>query len=231
MLAILSATSRRAAQRLAGGIVCAAWCAAMASADIPRKAPVLKYKSLWENSPFTTKPAPAAAPEAAPLEEYSLLGISPISGGYRVTLGTKSKESGEKRIHVFSNETNAAHGFTIERVEIDRDQPLNSKVHLNTPTGPGTVVFDQAALAARAPQPRPAMQMNAQGQPGQPQPGQPAVQPPAGQPPQPAGQAGGVRPRPRIAPNAQPGQAPQGGGRFNRPQNQGQNPRQRQPRQ
>ncbi|MBM3864161.1 MAG: hypothetical protein FJ385_09500 [Verrucomicrobia bacterium] len=205
--------------RLLAGIVAAAVCSGAAHADIPRKAPILKYKSLWENSPFTTKPAPTAAPDAAPLEEYSLLGISPVSGGYRVTLGTKSKESGEKRIHVFSNESNAAHGFTIDRVEIDRDKPLNSKVHLNTPTGPGTVVFDQAALAARAPQPqaRPAMQMNAQGQPGQP--GQPvAVQPPAGQP-QPAGQPGG-RPRPRIVPNAQTGQ-PQQGGRFNRPQGQG----------
>jgi hypothetical protein len=63
--------------------------------------------------------------------------------------------------------------------------------------------------------------MNAQAQPGQP-PGQPAVLPAAGQPPQP----GGVRPRPRLAPGAQPGQTPQRG-RFNRPQNQGQNPRPR----
>lgn len=210
------------AARLLAGLVAAAACSGAARADIPRKAPILKYKSLWENSPFTTKPAPAATPDAAPLEEYSLLGISPVSGGYRVTLGTKSKESGEKRIHVFSNESNATHGFTIDRVEIDRDKPLNSKVHLNTPTGPGTVVFDQAALAARAPQPqpRPAMQMNVQGQPGQ-----PAAQPAAGQP-QPAGQPGGVRPRPRprIVPAAQPGRVPQGN-RFNRPP--GSNPRTR----
>ena len=73
-----------------------------AAADLPRKAPITKYTGLWTNSPFTSKPPPPeAGPVANPLEDYALAGVSPISGGYRVTLLNKKKP--DERITVDSD--------------------------------------------------------------------------------------------------------------------------------
>ena len=53
----------------------------------PARPGLTKYSSLWGNSPFTSKPLPPPpGEEADPLEDYALLGVSPISAGYRVTL-------------------------------------------------------------------------------------------------------------------------------------------------
>ena len=52
------------------------------AADLPKKAPITKYAGLWTNSPFTSKPPPVGPAEAAnPLEDYTLAGVSPVTGG------------------------------------------------------------------------------------------------------------------------------------------------------
>jgi len=170
-----------------------------AAADLPRKAPLSKYTTLWTNSPFTSKPPPPEPGQVAnPLEDYSLTGVSPIGSGYRVTLLNKKKP--EEIIVVDSDKP--AGGFKIIAVTRKSGDPLGTVVRLSSGTVTGTVAFDSSMLALAAP---PA----ANPQPNQP----PGVQPlPAPQ----NGQPGVRQPRPRVVPPppaAAPGSAaarPQG---------------------
>lgn len=158
------------------------------AADLPKKAPISRYTSLWTNSPFTSKPPPPeAGPLNNPLDDYALIGVSPISDkdGYRVTLINKKKP--EERITVDSNKT--ASGFKILGVTRKSGDPLGTVVRMSSGSMTGTVSFDQKLLTIAAAKPPQAVPP-APGQPVQPaQPGQPA---PNGQPPR--------QPRPRVVP-------------------------------
>lgn len=160
-----------------------------AAADLPRKAPISKYTGLWTNSPFTSKPPPAeAGPAANPLEDYTLGGVSPITGGYRVTLLNKKKP--EERIITESDKPSG--GFKILGVTRKPGDPLGTVVRLSSGSVTGTVSFDQASLKL-APPPAAAPAAPAANAP-------PGVQPP-GQPPQPVppGANNALRqPRPRV---------------------------------
>src|SRR6478752_7967593 len=79
----------------------------VASADIPRKAPPGKYNSLATNSPFTSRPQIIEGPKNNPLDDYALLGVSPIGGtGYRVTLINKKKPDDRITVDSGSTKTN-----------------------------------------------------------------------------------------------------------------------------
>lgn len=160
-----------------------------AVADLPRKAPITKYTGLWTNSPFTSKPPPAAqGPEANPLEDYALGGVSPISGGYRVTLLNRKKP--EERIIVDSDKPSG--GFKILAVNRKPGNPLGTVVRMSSGAVTGTVAFDESMLTltpAAAPN-NPQMPPGVQPQPGQPQPQ--GVQPAQRQP------------RPRVVPPPTP---------------------------
>lgn len=160
-----------------------------AAADMPRKAPITKYTGLWTNSPFTSKPPPAEqGPEANPLEDYALGGVSPISSGYRVTLLNKKKP--EERIIVDSDKPSG--GFKILAVTRKAGDPLGTVVRMSSGSVTGTVAFDESMLTL-TPAPAP---NNPQLPPGvQPQPGQP--QPQGVQPVQ-------RQPRPRVVPPPTP---------------------------
>ena len=176
----------------------------VAAADLPKKAPLSRYQSLYTNSPFTSKPPPAeSGPESNPLDDYALIGVSSIGGtGYRVTLINKKKP--DERITVDSD--NAKSGFKILGVTRKSGDPLGTVVKMSSGSMEGTVSFDQKLLTLVAAAPKPVVQ-----QPGQPpQPGQ--VQP--GQPVQPGGPQ--RQPRPRVVPPP----TPQVGGQVP-PQNQG----------
>jgi len=177
--------------------------AAMAAAETPKKAPVTKYTGLWTNSPFTTKPPPATAgPEVNPLDDYALAGVSPISGGHRVTL--LNRKNPEERITIDSDRKS---DFTILSVTRKSGDPLGTVVRLQTNNKQGNVTFDPTLLTLKAPpanaQPVPGQQPQAQpgvpGIPGQPNlPNQP-VQP--GQNVQnPNGQLPARQPRVRVVP-------------------------------
>lgn len=170
--------------------------AGLASADLPRKAPLQSYSTLWNSSPFTAKPPPeVAGPENNPLDDYALIGISPIGPSkYRVTLINKKKP--EERIMVYSDSKSSE--FKILGVTRKAGDPLGTVVSMSSGSKTGTVSFDQKLLTLVQP---------AAPKAAPPQPGQPPV---PGQVPQP--QPGEVRqPRPRVVPppTPQPGQSPQ----------------------
>ncbi len=176
-----------------------------AVADLPKKAPISKYTRLWTESPFTSKPVVApAGPVADPLEDYSLAGVSPVTGGYRVTL--LNKKNPTERLIVESDRPTG--GFKILAVTRKPGDPLGTVVRMSSGSVTGNVAFDPQLLTL-APPPAPT---------GGPKPGQPnlpGVVPgtapgvnhgaaPVGQPGQ-AGQPGQVpprQPRPRVVPPA-----------------------------
>lgn len=164
--------------------------AGIASADVPKKAPLSRYTGLWTNSPFTSKPVVQAGEEEAnPLDDYALIGVSPIeNSGYRVTLINKKKP--DERITVDSGKT--VSNFSILGVERKPGDPLGTAVKMKSGSKTGTVRFDEKLLTIAAPKPAAVQQPNPNGQPQQPQ-----LQP--GQQPQVQRQ-----PRPRVVPPPTP---------------------------
>lgn len=143
----------------------------------PSKAPLTKYSTLWTNSPFTSKPPIEDGPPPGPnpLEDYALGGITPITGGYRVTL--LNRKDPEERVTIDTHRKNQEHGFEVVSVDRKPGDPLATVVHLSKGTNKGTVEFDTALLTLKAP-PAPAPQQpqarpGTPPIPGQPQPGNP----------------------------------------------------------
>jgi hypothetical protein len=168
---------------------------AWAAADLPKKAPITKYIGLWTNSPFTSKPPPPdPGPEVNPLEDYALSGVSPINGGYRVTMINKKKP--EERITVDSGSDKT--GFKILGVTRKPGNPLGTVVRMSSGTSTGTVAFDEKLLTLATAAPK---QANPQATPQQ--------VPTPGQLPAP-GQGITRQPRPRVVPppTVQPTAAP-----------------------
>lgn len=133
----------------------------LAQAAQPEKAPLARYTQLWMESPFTSKPIPPeAGPVFNPLEDYALGGVSPILGGYRVTL--LSKKTPGERIIVDSDNPNAR--FKIVSVQRAPSDPMGTVVHLTTQAGmSGSVAYQEelltlntAAAQVAPPQPVPA---------------------------------------------------------------------------
>lgn len=120
-----------------------------AVADLPKKAPISKYTRLWTESPFTSKPPPpeAAGPEADPLEDYALLGVSPVTGGYRVTM--MNKKDPAKRLIVESDRP--TEGFKILTVTRKPGDPLGTVVRMSSGSVSGNVSFDPQLLTIAAP--------------------------------------------------------------------------------
>ena len=162
----------------------------VALADLPKKAPISRYSGLWMNSPFTSKPPPPDSPDAPnPLDDYALIGVSPIGvSSFRVSLINKKKP--EERIFVDSDKP-SKDGFKIIEVIRKAGDPLGTKVSMLSGTTKGTVEFDQKLLTL-APPPKAAP----------PVPGQPLI---PGQPPQVDANGNPLRmPRPRVVPPPAP---------------------------
>lgn len=184
--------------------------AGIASAEVPKKAPLSRYNGLWTNSPFTSKPPVVGeVEEANPLEDYALIGVSPIdNNGFRVTLINKKKP--DERITVDSGK--GASGFSIVGVDRKPGDPLGTAVRMKSGSKSGIVKFDEKLLTIAAPKPAAVQQPNIPGQPQQ----QPQLQP---------GQVPPVQrqPRPRVVPPPAPqaGQAQQPAQQNQRPQRRG----------
>jgi hypothetical protein len=165
---------------------------AVLHAGVPQKQPLGNYNRLWSNSPFTSKPPiVGAGPIANPLEDYALLGVSPIANGHRVTL--INKKQADQRITVETGKT-SADGFSIIKVNREAGQPLNTTVLMASGSMQGTVSFDEKLLTIAAPPPT-----------------APAAQAPGQAPPQIQGQPATPQtiqrqPRPRVVPPPAPGQ-------------------------
>jgi len=197
--------------------------AATTFAAPPRPVPTTRYTRLWTDSPFTTKPPPQeSAPEVNPLEDYALGGVSPMTGGYRVTL--LNRKNPEERIVLPDNQD-----YKILSVQYSVGDPLGTTVRVSTGSKTGTVSFDKTLLTLKAapaaqPPPQPGQQMPP-GMPGQVPPpntggtDQPRAPRPRVVPPAPAGNApaanqGGSALPPGVVP--QPQQAPSSNQRINR---------------
>jgi hypothetical protein len=170
----------------------------LSAAELPKKAPLTRYKSLWDNSPFTTKPQAAdPGPLKNPFEDLALKGVAPIAGGYLITLiNTKNPAEAVPPI-----DTDRPSEYQVLKIERDPDKPLGTIVHLQKGSQIGSVTYNEKFTTPKVAAAVPAA---AHKGPGQPQiPGQP-VQP---------GQPGEARqPRPRVVPPppaaaAQPGAA------------------------
>ena len=185
-------------------------------AEVPQKAPKLRYIKLWTDSPFTSKPPPDSGPEAVnPLSDYALGGISPIKGGYRITLLNRKKP--DERTIVESDDTSS--GFKILTVNRMAGNPLGTTVRLASGSSVGVVAFDEKLLTLKA-----------AAKPNTPQQNQPGAVPPGQQPPVPTSappenNPGQRQPRPRVI--APPSGTPSTNGQQQRQQS-NQNGRQRQ---
>lgn len=164
---------------------------ASSHADLPVKPNPTRYASLWNDSPFTSKPPPPErAPTTDPFENYALTGIAPVSGGYRVTIVNKNNLSDKKVIY-----SDQPGDLSIVSVNRTSKKAYGTTVVLSTSTGiHGTVAFDREAIKPKAAVVAPENPPNAGLPPGvtNPNPNPPA----AGTPPP-------VRtPRPRIVPDS-----------------------------
>jgi hypothetical protein len=118
--------------------------AATVGAEAPKTVPVGSYSTLWTNSPFTSEPQiPRGPKEPDPLETYALCGVSPVSGGYRVTL--LNRLNPEERIILPGNPS-----FRILGVRYDAANPLATTVSLSMDSKIGTISFDEKLLALKA---------------------------------------------------------------------------------
>ena len=155
-----------------------------------------RYNTLWNDSPFTTKPVIVGETIINPFEDYALGGVTPLSGGaYMVTLFNKKKP--EERVPIPGNNL----GFKVVQVHQGTKGPLSTTVTISNGVKTGEVSFDEKLLVVKPP-------VAAKPQPGQPAPnGQPVPNPnpaivaPVPQPvPQPGVPGGQRPPRPRIVP-------------------------------
>lgn len=118
------------------------------AAEAPRKPVLSKYQDLWTDSPFTAKPVGPQAVEYNPLQDYVLLGVSPIQEGYRVTMINRNRPNDE-RIIVESHRPVA--GFQIEEVIHREGEPLATTVRLKRGVSIGTIAFEQKFLTLKPP--------------------------------------------------------------------------------
>lgn len=166
----------------------------IAVAKIPEKAPAVKYTGLYTNSPFTSKPAaPPDAPTANPLEDYTLTGIAPVPGGYRITIMNKKNPEIKEVI-----EPGGSGQFKVVSVNRNPGKTLGTTVVLSSTLSSGsiqgTVSFEPDLITLKAAPATPAPQQ------GQLPPGiTPAMAGQQAAAPNPNAEA--VRqPRPRIVP-------------------------------
>lgn len=174
-------------------LTCTFLLSAWTVADLPRKMPINTYSSLWNNSPFTSKPPPPPqGEEVNPLDDYALIGVSPIGQGYRVTLINKKQAT--ERITVDSGDSRS--GFEILGITRKPGDPLGTQVRMRSGSKTGTVSYDEKLLSIAAPVAPPPQ--NPQVVPGLP----PGIDQ--------NGQAVPQRqPRPRVVPPPAPQAAPQ----------------------
>lgn len=170
-----------------------------ATAELPRKAPLTKYRDLWVNSPFTTKPPTdiGGPPPPSVLDDYALAGVSPIKGGYRVTI--INKKNPDEREYVYSDQPNASHGFKIVSVERKQGDMRGTVVHMMSGSQKGMVAYDEKLLTIAAPVPqKPDERNRGKGKVVSPATAVQSAAQPAGQVPNQGQQTSPRAPRPRV---------------------------------
>lgn len=128
-----------------------------AGAAIPTKQPLVKYTGLWTSSPFTSKPPPPPPGQTVnPLDDFTLTGIAPVPGGYRITIISKKNPEIKKVI-----EPGRPGEFSVVSVNRNPNKALGTTVVLSTGSMQGTVSFEEEMLTLKAaPAPQPPAQQN-----------------------------------------------------------------------
>ena len=164
-----------------------------AHASTPKKQPLVKYTGLWTNSPFTSKPiVEASAPAVNPFEDFTLTGIAPVPGGYRITIHSKKNPEIKKLI-----EPGGSDEFKVVSVDRNPEKALGTTVVLSAGSISGTVTFEPELVTLKA---APAAPVASQGNQNQP----PGVNIPQTPKQNPGGQAAPSGPRPRVLPPQAP---------------------------
>ncbi len=131
-----------------------------ASAQAPKKVNMMELKSLWDRSPFTTKPV--AAQERNALEDWALAGVTASpDGGYTISIINKKDRNDRKRIH--SSGTYAESGTaSFKVIQVTQPDPFDYKqtrVKLSMGSKVGWVEYEDKLLQIKptaAPAARPA---------------------------------------------------------------------------
>jgi hypothetical protein len=119
-----------------------------AGARAPRKPPLMTYKRLWTNSPFTTKPIAETGPvveDINPFEDWALGGVSSFNGRYLVTLFNRKDASQQKLV----DQSDKHSDFRVVSVNQDPDDYTKTVVVLSSGGKTGTVTYDEKLLATR----------------------------------------------------------------------------------
>jgi hypothetical protein len=118
-----------------------------ALADAPKQLPKTRYTPLWSDSPFTSKPPPPTAPEAAnPFEGYSLGGVSKLADGYFVVL-LNAKDPNENVLIRPGYKSD----WEIVAVDWSKTNWRETTVKVKKGATVGTIGFDTANLAVKPP--------------------------------------------------------------------------------
>lgn len=125
------------------------------TAEIPRKAPITRYTGLWTNSPFTSKPPPVAPTSVDnPLDDFTLAGIAPVPGGYRITIVNKKDLN-----DVIVIDPSGSSDFKLVSVSRNPEVSLGTTVVLSADGKQGTVTFEPDLITLNkppaAPEPQP----------------------------------------------------------------------------
>lgn len=170
----------------------------LASADVPQKAPLVKYTGLWTNSPFTSRPVIGPInPVANVFDDFTLTGIAPVPGGYRITIMNKKKPD-EKEV-ITPGETNNS-GFKVVSVDRNPEKTLGTSVTLSSGSVQGTVIFEPDLMKLKAAPAGAPQQQQGNLPPGI----TPAMAGQQGAAQNPNGNAETRQPRPRIVPPPPP---------------------------
>lgn len=120
---------------------------ASASADVPKKAPLVKYTGLWTNSPFTSKPVvDPTGPMNNPLDDFTLTGIAPVPGGYRITIMNKKNPDVKRVIEPGGTDKE----FKVVSVNRNPGKTLGTTVVLSSGSMQGTVSFEPDLITLKA---------------------------------------------------------------------------------
>ena len=168
----------------------AAFTSLSAHASTPKKQPLVKYTGLWTNSPFTSKPiVETSAPAVNPFEDFTLTGIAPVPGGYRITIHSKKNPEIKKLI-----EPGGSDEFKVVSVDRNPEKALGTTVVLSSGSIRGTVTFEPELVTLKAAPVAPAAPVASQGNQNLP----PGVNITPTPKQNPGGQAAPSGPRPRV---------------------------------
>ncbi|MBB5352258.1 hypothetical protein HNR46_002501 [Haloferula luteola] len=124
----------------------------------PKEPSVNRYRTLWTDSPFTSKPPPEAGPVAVnPFEDYSLGGVTKLEDGYFVVL-LNSKDPEKKQLL----RPGVKSEFEVLDVKWSDTSWKETTVRLKRGAQTGSISFDDSQLSLKAAPaaPQPAAQNN-----------------------------------------------------------------------